>query len=204
MAKKLHSLPSWVTDKKIKLAIAELPPVPEPESIINTTIDNNGHLLIKYSNGSSQDVGRVVGENGKIPDHEIKNGEIRFEKPDGSWGAWIRVTEPARIIYQGGGSSSTASTAGLEQSAKKTTITYASSEGARISSIVRDTKTTLLDYVARTDDNPVYTGTNTTGTAQADESWTVTKTVYDANNRFTAREVLKGAWTNRASLAWTI
>lgn len=32
-------------------------------------------------------------ENGKPPKHEYKNGQIRFENPDNTWGVWIDLTK---------------------------------------------------------------------------------------------------------------
>lgn len=41
----------------------------------------------------------VPGKDGAVPEHQVRNGEIRFRNPDGSWGEWIQV-QPARA---GGG-----------------------------------------------------------------------------------------------------
>jgi len=40
------------------------------------------------------------GEKGDMPDHQVSNGEVRFEKPDGTWGKWI---EAAKTSTAGGG-----------------------------------------------------------------------------------------------------
>lgn len=29
------------------------------------------------------------GEQGATPEHEVRNGEIRFKNPDGTWGKWV-------------------------------------------------------------------------------------------------------------------
>lgn len=31
------------------------------------------------------------GKDGATPEHEVRNGEIRFKNPDGTWGKWIEV-----------------------------------------------------------------------------------------------------------------
>jgi len=31
------------------------------------------------------------GIDGSSPEHEVRNGEIRFKQPDGTWGKWIEV-----------------------------------------------------------------------------------------------------------------
>jgi hypothetical protein len=31
------------------------------------------------------------GTKGDMPNHQVRNGEIRFENPDGTWGKWITV-----------------------------------------------------------------------------------------------------------------
>lgn len=31
------------------------------------------------------------GDTGAAPEHEVRNGEIRFKQPDGTWGKWITV-----------------------------------------------------------------------------------------------------------------
>lgn len=40
------------------------------------------------------------GPTGPMPDHQISNGECRFEKPDGTWGEWI---EAQHVQQRGGG-----------------------------------------------------------------------------------------------------
>lgn len=37
------------------------------------------------------------GESGAIPEHQVRNGEIRFKNPDGTWGEWVNIGS------QGGG-----------------------------------------------------------------------------------------------------
>jgi hypothetical protein len=64
-------------------------------------INEDGELIANFHNGTKANLGKVEGEDGKIPDHQIKNGEVRFEKPDGTWGEWIRF--PHKTVYQGGG-----------------------------------------------------------------------------------------------------
>ena len=36
------------------------------------------------------------GEAGKLPDHEIKGNSIRFERSDGTWGAWVELPGSSR------------------------------------------------------------------------------------------------------------
>ena len=31
------------------------------------------------------------GADGSTPEHEVRNGEIRFKNPDGTWGDWVQV-----------------------------------------------------------------------------------------------------------------
>lgn len=45
------------------------------------------------------------GEKGDIPNHQVRNGEIRFEKPDGTWGEWIEI---AKVTSSPGGGGSEA------------------------------------------------------------------------------------------------
>ena len=40
----------------------------------------------------------VDGKDGATPAHQVRNGEIRFQNPDGTWGKWIKVQ-----AGQGGG-----------------------------------------------------------------------------------------------------
>ncbi len=32
-----------------------------------------------------------AGVDGTAPEHEVRNGEVRFKNPDGTWGKWIEV-----------------------------------------------------------------------------------------------------------------
>jgi len=43
------------------------------------------------------------GDKGDPPRHQVdmKAGKIRFERPDGTWGAWIEIKQ--KILYEGGG-----------------------------------------------------------------------------------------------------
>jgi hypothetical protein len=59
----------------------------------------------------------------------------------------------------------------------------------------------LFDYVARTDSNPVYIGSNTTLTALiSDPTWRLFKFSYDGSARVTQVQATVGAWTNRTTL----
>lgn len=43
--------------------------------------------------GVRGEVGAIgeTGPAGAIPEHEVRNGEVRFINPDGSWGDWVKV-----------------------------------------------------------------------------------------------------------------
>lgn len=43
------------------------------------------------------------GDTGPMPDHEINNGEIRFQNPDGTWGKWIKLAHVGQMYGGGGG-----------------------------------------------------------------------------------------------------
>lgn len=62
---------------------------------------------------------------------------------------------------------------------------------------------TRLDYVLRTDDQPVYVGRAVAGTSAAASDWTIELVEYDGNDRPTRKQVLTGAWDDRATLGWT-
>ena len=36
-----------------------------------------------------------AGADGTAPEHEVRNGEVRFKNPDGTWGKWIEVQPSA-------------------------------------------------------------------------------------------------------------
>lgn len=38
------------------------------------------------------------GVDGQAPEHEVRNNEVRFRNPDGTWGPWIRA-----VVSHGGG-----------------------------------------------------------------------------------------------------
>lgn len=48
---------------------------------ITTTVEKVVHV---------QEEGKA-GETGATPEHEVRNGEIRFKHPDNTWGEWITV-----------------------------------------------------------------------------------------------------------------
>lgn len=58
-----------------------------------------------------------------------------------------------------------------------------------------------LDYAERIDDQPVYVARAATGTTTA-QSWTIEKITYDEDDRPIRKQVLTGAWDDRASLNW--
>ena len=59
------------------------------------------------------------GQKGDSPDHQVRSGEIRFMKPDGTWGKWIEV-QPAQQANGGGGLESIKYTS-VEQAAFRVT-----------------------------------------------------------------------------------
>lgn len=81
--------------------------------IPNIELNEEGELVVTFVDGSWKNLGKVVGETGKIPNHQISNGEIRFEKPDGTWGPWIRVRE-AQTIHVGAGAGRGGSSVGVD------------------------------------------------------------------------------------------
>lgn len=60
---------------------------------------------------------------------------------------------------------------------------------------------TRLDFVDRIDNQPVYVGRATNGTATT-ASWQVEKVTYDGDDRPVRKQVLTGAWDDRATLDW--
>ncbi len=64
------------------------------------------------------------GDIGSAPEHEVRNGEVRFKNPDGTWGKWV---EAVAQQANGGG--------GLE-SVKETPVAQASFKITRKSLIV--------------------------------------------------------------------
>lgn len=55
------------------------------------------------------------GQDGAAPEHEVRNGEIRFKQPDGTWGKWIQV-QPSSA---GGGLAAAVSYTSVTQAAFK-------------------------------------------------------------------------------------
>ncbi len=43
----------------------------------------------------------IPGKDGSTPEHEVRNGELRFKNPDGTWGKWIEV-QPSHNSGGGG------------------------------------------------------------------------------------------------------
>lgn len=65
------------------------------------------------------------------------------------------------------------------------------------------TNETRLDYVARTDGQPVYIGRAADGSATSAAVWNIERLTYDGNGRVTRKQVREDAvWDNRAILAW--
>lgn len=67
----------------------------------------------------------------------------------------------------------------------------------RVTEVGNDSQT-YMDYVARTDDQPVYIGSAARGVATSAEGWLVKKITYDASSRPTVIQNGIGAWDNRA------
>ena len=40
---------------------------------------------------------------GAPPDHEVSVTQVRFRKPDGSWGDWIQIEDSREVEGNGGG-----------------------------------------------------------------------------------------------------
>lgn len=59
-----------------------------------------------------------------------------------------------------------------------------------------------LDYVDRTDGQPVYIGRAANQTDPATPTWTIEFMTYDGDGNVIRKQVLTGAWDNRAALAW--
>jgi hypothetical protein len=60
-----------------------------------------------------------------------------------------------------------------------------------------------MDYVARTDGNPVYVGFAPIGLAEGVSEWLIYKLTYDASNRVTEVNVAFGDWTNHSTLTYS-
>jgi hypothetical protein len=37
------------------------------------------------------------GKDGSAPAHEVRNGEVRFQNPDGTWGEWIQAQQAVSV-----------------------------------------------------------------------------------------------------------
>lgn len=61
---------------------------------------------------------------------------------------------------------------------------------------------TRLDYDVRSDTQPVYIGRAVNNTDVANSGWTIEKFTYDGANRPIRKQVLAGAWNDRATLGW--
>lgn len=60
-----------------------------------------------------------------------------------------------------------------------------------------------LDYDGRSDDNPVYVGYATAGTASSDSDWMILKFTYDGSDRVTLVQIAYGAWDSRTGLTYS-
>lgn len=60
-----------------------------------------------------------------------------------------------------------------------------------------------FDYAGRADGQPVYVGITEQGVAASDPAWIVWRVGYDVEGRMVDRQVLTGAWDDRASLGWS-
>ena len=59
-----------------------------------------------------------------------------------------------------------------------------------------------LDYAGRTDGQPVYLGRAANGSASSLGAWNIEFLTYDVDGNIVRKQVLTGAWDNRAALAW--
>jgi hypothetical protein len=59
-----------------------------------------------------------------------------------------------------------------------------------------------IDYVARTDSNPVYIGYVGRGIAEDAGEWILQKFTYDTSDRMTVRQIAYDTWANRASATY--
>ena len=60
-----------------------------------------------------------------------------------------------------------------------------------------------MDYVARTDSQPVYVGFAPKGLAERIDGWLLYYLEYDGSNRLTKLTVAYGNWTNRATESYS-
>lgn len=83
-------------------------------------------------------------------------------------------------------------------------VTLTDAEKAFLSAIMRSVTDfrTLIDYAGRVDGNPVYVGKNLQSAAIGAATWSIQKLFYDALGNLLDAQVLTGAWTGRAALAW--
>jgi pyridoxal biosynthesis lyase PdxS len=72
----------------------------------------------------------------------------------------------------------------------------------RVTEVGNDSQT-LMDYVARTDTQPVYVGSAARGVASSADGWLVKKITYDGSDRPTVIQNAVGAWDSRASLSYS-
>lgn len=61
---------------------------------------------------------------------------------------------------------------------------------------------TLIDYDDRTDDNAVYIGRSSKGSAASADNWVIYQLTYDEDDRLVVVQVATGSWDNRASLTY--
>lgn len=61
----------------------------------------------------------------------------------------------------------------------------------------------FIDYVARTDGQPIYVGFAPKGAATSDNVWLIQKSTYNGSNQLTQRQSAVGSYDNRASLTYS-
>lgn len=72
----------------------------------------------------------------------------------------------------------------------------------RVTEVGNDSQT-LMDYAARSDDQPVYVGTGARGLATSADGWLIKKFTYDGSDRPTVIQNAVGTWDGRAALTYT-
>jgi hypothetical protein len=83
-------------------------------------------------------------------------------------------------------------------------VSFAPGVAAQFAEAINNTTTTSearLDYDTREDEQPVYVGRAAQGSTTA-QDWTIEKVTYDEDDRPTRKQVLTGAWDDRATLDW--
>ncbi len=62
--------------------------------------------------------------------------------------------------------------------------------------------TKRVDYLSRSDEQPVYIGWAAKGLAEGTNGWLLYKTEFDASDRISAVKIAYGNWTNRTTATY--